>query len=208
MTALSRSNRRLRNKAIAQAAKDVPCADCGKRFPAVVMDFDHRDPNKKRYPAKGMAVLFSAGETALRAEIAKCDVVCSNCHRIRTWTEKPNGWNHGRAKGATRREPYRPKLIRTHCSHGHPFDEANSYRDRRHVLHCRACARATSRKVRARRRVGGPPKYYHPPRPRVTHCKRGHPYDAINTYVNSAGDRICRACARRYQAQRRARVAA
>lgn len=27
-----------------------------------------------------------------------------------------------------------------------------------------------------------------------THCKRGHPFDASNTYVPPAGDRRCRAC--------------
>ena len=27
--------------------KDVACADCGRRFPPYVMDFDHRDPSQK-----------------------------------------------------------------------------------------------------------------------------------------------------------------
>lgn len=61
-------------------AKDVPCADCGGRFPSVCMDFDHiKDKtftiaqNKHRWGLK-----------TLQAEIDKCDVVCANCHRIRT----------------------------------------------------------------------------------------------------------------------------
>jgi len=29
-----------------------------------------------------------------------------------------------------------------------------------------------------------------------THCPQGHPYDAINTYVNDAGYRACRICVR------------
>lgn len=28
----------------------------------------------------------------------------------------------------------------------------------------------------------------------ITHCPRGHPYDAANTYRNKKGKRICRAC--------------
>jgi hypothetical protein len=63
--------------------KDVPCADCGIKYPTCVMDFDHRDPSNKIIAlAKGYACL---GMKKLKEEIAKCDVVCSNCHRIRTW---------------------------------------------------------------------------------------------------------------------------
>lgn len=28
-------------------AKEVPCADCGERYPHYVMDLDHLDPTKK-----------------------------------------------------------------------------------------------------------------------------------------------------------------
>jgi hypothetical protein len=37
---------------------------------------------------------------------------------------------------------------------------------------------------------------------RKTHCKYGHPFDAENTYITRAGGRMCRACARRLDAQR------
>ena len=61
-------------------AKDVPCADCGGRFPSVCMDFDHiRDKNYTIAQHK-----HSWGLKTLQAEIDKCDVVCANCHRIRT----------------------------------------------------------------------------------------------------------------------------
>lgn len=29
-----------------------------------------------------------------------------------------------------------------------------------------------------------------------THCPKGHPYDAVNTYTNPQGRRVCRQCAR------------
>ena len=58
------------------------CGDCGATFPYYVLDFDHRDPHEKSYqPAK----LAETGSwEKMLAEIAKCDVVCANCHRVRT----------------------------------------------------------------------------------------------------------------------------
>lgn len=63
--------------------KDRPCADCGGRFPAVCMDFDHRDPAGK---TAGIAALVGGkySMATILAEIEKCDLVCANCHRIRT----------------------------------------------------------------------------------------------------------------------------
>lgn len=59
-----------------------PCMDCGKKFPAVCMDFDHRIPSLKR---KAVAVLLNYGSLKnIMLEIAKCDLVCACCHRIRT----------------------------------------------------------------------------------------------------------------------------
>lgn len=67
---------------IIRAAKNIPCMDCEVKYPPYVMDFDHRDPSQKLGTANDMA---RYGLNKLRAEIAKCDVVCSNCHRERTW---------------------------------------------------------------------------------------------------------------------------
>jgi hypothetical protein len=71
-----------RNKAIVVKAKSVPCTDCGGTFPVCCMDFDHREPHLKSHTISHMTLVT---EAALRAEMAKCDVVCANCHRIRTW---------------------------------------------------------------------------------------------------------------------------
>lgn len=73
--------KRQRVRDYVDAAKDVPCTDCGLRFPTVCMDFDHlRD--KKFNLQKAVRDRLSL-ETVQR-EIDKCEVVCSNCHRIRT----------------------------------------------------------------------------------------------------------------------------
>lgn len=61
--------------------KQQPCADCGKIYPPYVMDFDHVRGEKKFDISLSER---TAWETVL-AEIAKCDVVCANCHRERTW---------------------------------------------------------------------------------------------------------------------------
>jgi hypothetical protein len=71
------------------ALKSVPCADCGNRFPYFVMDFDHRDGEEKL--GNISSVVFAWSWKRLLAEIAKCDVVCANCHRIRT--ARRGGWS-------------------------------------------------------------------------------------------------------------------
>ena len=70
--------------AIVAEAKDKPCADCGVSYPKQVMDFDHRPdtPRNGAHPISYM-VHQTPSDERLRAEIAKCDVVCANCHRLR-----------------------------------------------------------------------------------------------------------------------------
>jgi len=65
---------------ITDAAKSVPCRDCGKTYPPYVMDFDHVRGEKLVMVSKMML----RNRVMIEAEIAKCDVVCANCHRERT----------------------------------------------------------------------------------------------------------------------------
>jgi hypothetical protein len=93
MRASYQANRDARLKAMARvraamrayvdAVKAVPCQDCGRAFPAVCMDFDHRVGEQKLFNIGESTARIKSLET-MKAEIAKCDVVCSNCHRIRT----------------------------------------------------------------------------------------------------------------------------
>lgn len=73
--------RRSRHQTIDEI-KSRPCADCGGVFPPYVMDFDHVRGEKLFNIA---LKVDGSGLPRLLAEIAKCDVVCSNCHRVRTW---------------------------------------------------------------------------------------------------------------------------
>jgi 5-methylcytosine-specific restriction endonuclease McrA len=80
-----RQRRRAKLKEHVRKLKDRPCADCGRRFPYYVMDFDHRPEHKKAFGVGRFVASVSVSSTKrVDAEIAKCDVVCSNCHRIRT----------------------------------------------------------------------------------------------------------------------------
>lgn len=70
------------SKEIRTLKESKPCVDCGCYFPYYVMDFDHRPGEKKSFMVS-RAVQQRTIATAMR-EIAKCDLVCSNCHRVRT----------------------------------------------------------------------------------------------------------------------------
>ena len=84
-----REKSRLKNKRVEslkekrefiQQSKDIPCSDCGVEYPYYVMDFDHlRD---KEFSIATSINLKSLA--TIKKEIEKCEVVCSNCHRIRT----------------------------------------------------------------------------------------------------------------------------
>ncbi len=60
----------------------TPCTDCGRKYHYCVMDFDHREDEAKLFNLSGAT--WRKGRKQIEKEIAKCDVVCSNCHRIRT----------------------------------------------------------------------------------------------------------------------------
>ena len=59
------------------------CTDCGYNAHPAALDFDHMP---------GQVKSFTIGSDGIRnrariwQEVAKCEVVCANCHRIRTFT--------------------------------------------------------------------------------------------------------------------------
>jgi hypothetical protein len=72
--------------ALLDRLRDVPCADCNRGFPSCAMDFDHRDPMAKR--SRVTSMIGRAGTARILAEVAKCDIVCANCHRVRTFERR------------------------------------------------------------------------------------------------------------------------
>ncbi len=64
---------------------NVKCVKCGNANP-VVIDFHHRDPKEKDGKVKNMLQKLLSKESIM-AEVAKCDTLCANCHRIIHWEE-------------------------------------------------------------------------------------------------------------------------
>jgi hypothetical protein len=67
--------------AVRKIKEETPCTDCGNNFPYYVMDFDHL--SDKEYELSLM-ITQGYGMEKVQREIDKCELVCSNCHRIRT----------------------------------------------------------------------------------------------------------------------------
>jgi DNA-binding CsgD family transcriptional regulator len=80
------SRRKRHKKEIAEYLQDLkgktPCADCGSTYPYWIMDFDHVR-GKKRFNISQYSNKVVSLEI-VKEEIAKCEIVCSNCHRHRT----------------------------------------------------------------------------------------------------------------------------
>jgi len=75
-----RRRRGQRHRRLILELKSKPCRDCGRVFPPYVMDFDH--VGEKTGEASNY--VYTSGTATLLTEIERCDVVCANCHRIRT----------------------------------------------------------------------------------------------------------------------------
>jgi hypothetical protein len=68
------------------------CMDCQMvvtRNNYMCFDFDHRDPAKKSFAISAKS--RDVAEAVLQAEFAKCDLVCANCHRLRTHVQIKTG---------------------------------------------------------------------------------------------------------------------
>ncbi|MBX7173794.1 MAG: hypothetical protein K1X72_22685 [Pyrinomonadaceae bacterium] len=68
----------------------LQCEKCGENHPAC-LEFHHIDPKEKKFSlgrAKSHLTIKS-----LKAEIAKCKLLCANCHRKEHWEEKEKEQN-------------------------------------------------------------------------------------------------------------------
>lgn len=76
--------RRADNLVFIQAAKKQPCTDCGIQYAPHIMDFDHLSDKDFSIAS----VYYNKSIKLLEKEIAKCEVVCANCHRDRTYKRR------------------------------------------------------------------------------------------------------------------------
>jgi hypothetical protein len=80
---------RLKRRDLIIKFKSVPCMDCHIQYPPYVMQFDHRDPAEKCFGLANRKV--GSTNAAFLAEVAKCDIVCANCHAERTHKQRIAG---------------------------------------------------------------------------------------------------------------------
>lgn len=92
-------NSALRRKALKHKLRvyaGKSCMDCGVlTLPDVCYDFDHRNCDEKSSTISaligvygGRVMPLAKAFEAIKKEVDKCDLVCANCHRIRTWKNR------------------------------------------------------------------------------------------------------------------------
>jgi hypothetical protein len=75
---------RIYNEVVAYK-ESLPCMDCLVYYPHYVMDFDHVAGEKL---GNVSALAKRGSRKKLWGEIEKCELVCSNCHRTRTFNRR------------------------------------------------------------------------------------------------------------------------
>lgn len=83
--------REIRRQRVREIKEASACVDCDVLYPFYVMQFDHTGDDKVLHISR--LVNMSSSWTKIETEIAKCDLVCANCHAVRTWERMGN--NHG-----------------------------------------------------------------------------------------------------------------
>lgn len=73
---------------VIRGLKTKPCMDCGGTFPPYVMQFDHVRGTKEFEIADGINRGSGMALKRLLAEVQKCELVCANCHAIRSYERK------------------------------------------------------------------------------------------------------------------------
>lgn len=80
-----RANKALSKPYVDNLKATTPCRDCKRFFHPESMDFDHlKDKGRE------VSILVNSGFSLdkVKAEIAKCVLVCASCHRVRTFLRR------------------------------------------------------------------------------------------------------------------------
>ena len=78
----------------------VGCTFCGYKKHSAALEFDHINPNEKLGTIS--QAYKSWGRKKLKDEMRKCQVLCANCHRVKTIENKDN--ERGRRDGLHKEE--------------------------------------------------------------------------------------------------------
>ena len=60
------------------------CTKCGYKGHHAALDFNHLDPSTKSFNVAN-AQSLGKGKQQILDEVAKCEILCANCHRIYTY---------------------------------------------------------------------------------------------------------------------------
>lgn len=97
----TREGSKLRKKRLKQFIWDYylahPCVNCGESDP-VVLEFDHIDGATKSFGIS--EAIYSKSFKKVEAEIAKCQILCANCHKRKTAITL--NWYHDVVKEGTK----------------------------------------------------------------------------------------------------------
>lgn len=64
------------------------CVDCNEKYPHFMLHFDHKPEFQKNGTVT--KIYSTYGKIKGLEEMAKCDIVCANCHAIRTYSRNQN----------------------------------------------------------------------------------------------------------------------
>lgn len=84
----SKALRKSRSAWAVELKSGKACTDCGNSYHPAAMQWDHTGSDKE-YNVSNMGYLGLSKERILR-EISKCELVCANCHAVRTYNR--NNW--------------------------------------------------------------------------------------------------------------------
>lgn len=79
----SKKNKRKYTDQLRAYKHNKPCTDCGVPYPYYVMEWDHLPGTTKE--ANLSRLLQTNSKKRFLEEIKKCELVCANCHKIRTY---------------------------------------------------------------------------------------------------------------------------
>ena len=85
-----RTNRRRTelSRALWDYKENSGCVDCKEKYPHFMLDFDHLPEYEKL--GSPIQIARNYGLDKGWEEVEKCEVVCANCHKIRTWNRYSN----------------------------------------------------------------------------------------------------------------------
>lgn len=84
------------------------CMNCGYKAHFAALHFDHREPEIKE---KNIQKMTACSLKKIKNEMRKCDILCANCHAVRTHKQLISG--HFKSAGTGKPKGYKPSSLIT-----------------------------------------------------------------------------------------------